>query len=59
LMPGLIQTGRAQSKQQLEELYFLYNDRLLPRETKSTCGSCVSRVFKRMVNYYNELNGKA
>lgn len=55
LMPELIKTHNP-NKEQAKELFFLYNDRLTPRETKIDCGGCRSRVFKRMLTYYNEIN---
>lgn len=53
LMPKL--ANRNPNKEDAEELFFLYNDRLTPRETGINCGGCRNRVFKRMEKYYNEI----
>lgn len=55
LMPKLLQQRKGDNKEEIKELFFLYNDRLTPRETKTECGGCRSRVFKRMEAYYKEL----
>ena len=55
LMPILIEKG-SRNKQDVTELFFLYNDRLTPRENKPECGGCRKRVFERMKRYYSELN---
>lgn len=56
LMPRLIEKG-AESRADVTELFFLYNDRLTPRENKPECAGCRKRVFERMKRYYNELKG--
>lgn len=53
LMPIL--NARQQGKEHIQEMFFLYNDRLLPREQRSGCGQCVRRVYDRITKYYNEL----
>lgn len=35
-----------------QEMYDLWNDRNLPREQNSGCGSCITRVYKRLKNDY-------
>ena len=47
---------RTDTKEDLKELYFLYNDRLTPRKTDLHCGKCVRYVINRMFIYYKELN---
>jgi hypothetical protein len=62
LMPKLIQKRKCDTREEMKELFFLYNDRLTPRENKPECGGCRARVFKRMEAYYKTLkeenNGK-
>lgn len=53
LMPRL--STRTHSKEDIIEMFFLYNDRLTPRETGINCGGCRNRVFKRIQQYYNEI----
>lgn len=49
---NLINNG-VNSMTDLHELYFLYNDRLLPRKSDKACGSCKAYVWKALKNYYN------
>jgi hypothetical protein len=53
IMPIL--EARTHGKEEMRELFFLYNDRLTPRETKTSCGACNKRVYNRMVRYFNQL----
>ena len=39
----------------IKELFFLYNDRMTPRENGSGCGSCRNRVFNRLKQYYKDV----
>lgn len=55
LMPELIKRGRAKDRLQLDELFFLHNDKFTPFETGKHCSGCKSRVFKKMRDYYNSL----
>ncbi len=55
LMPVL--HSRQQGKIHIDEMFFLYNDRLQPRENRKECGQCVRRVYDRITKYYNELTG--
>ena len=41
------------NKDWANELFFLHNDRLTPRETGIGCGSCRKRVFDRLIKLYN------
>lgn len=59
LMPRLIKHRTGSNNQDIIELFFLYNDRLLPRESKRGCGGCRERVFKQMVSYYETLKQTA
>lgn len=45
--------ARQLNTQTINEMFFLYNDRLQPRETGTKCGGCQTRVFKRLKEYYN------
>lgn len=54
LMPIL--DSRHHGKKEIEEMYFLYNDRLTPRENISSCGSCIRRVYERISHYHKQLN---
>jgi len=44
-----------QTKHDVKEMFFLYNDRLTPRKTKMSCGKCVGYVKMRMLQYYKEI----
>ena len=52
----ILETGH-QTKDHITEMFFLYNDRLSPRSTKSGCGRCRARVHDRLKTYLNELTG--
>lgn len=52
-MPVLF--ARQQGKAEIEEMFYLYNDRLVPRETNENCGGCKTRVLDRLTTHYNEL----
>ena len=47
--------ARTHGKAEMKELYFLYNDRLTPRETKTSCPACNKRVYNRMTEYFKQL----
>ena len=54
----LIQVKTEQSKvtaEQTTEMFLLYNDRLKPRETGRSCGSCRLRVYRRVKSEYEKL----
>ena len=36
-------------------MFILYNDRLKPRETGRSCGSCRLRVYRRVKSEYEKL----
>ncbi len=36
------------TKEKAVEAFLLYNDRFRPRETKTFCGGCTERVFKKL-----------
>lgn len=55
LMPRLIEKNTGESKADITELFFLYNDRLRPRENSPGCGGCRKRVFMKMKDYYKQL----
>jgi hypothetical protein len=38
-----------------KELFLLYNYRFKPRETGTGCSGCRSRVYNRLLKYYNEI----
>lgn len=40
----------------VKELFFLHNDRFLPRETGTSCGGCRARVYNRMKKHWESLN---
>lgn len=40
------------NKQDLNELFFLYNDVMTPRKTDSFCGRCRNEVLRRLKLYY-------
>ena len=42
------------TKADCEEMYFLYNDRMEPREQYSNCGKCRARVFNRLKQFYGQ-----
>lgn len=46
------------SMEDVNEMFNLYNDRLLPKETGRSCSSCRLRVYNRLLAYYKELNLK-
>lgn len=41
--------------EQVTEMFILYNDRLKPRETGRSCGSCRLRVYRRVKSEYEKL----
>lgn len=47
----IIENG-VKTRQDAEELFLLYNDILLPRETGIGCGGCRKRVYERLKAYY-------
>lgn len=47
---SIIEKG-VNSKQDLEELYFLYNDRIRPRKT-GKCSRCRVQVWNGLKRYY-------
>lgn len=57
LMDGL-DPHSIQPRSIVEEMFKLYNDRMLPRENGLSCGGCRNRVYKRMKEHYenNYLN---
>jgi hypothetical protein len=40
------------NRQDLDELYFLYNDILTPRKQDKSCGSCRNYVWTRLKEHY-------
>jgi len=48
----LINNGAINNRTELDELYFLYNDVMLPREQDKSCGSCRAKVWRRLKAYY-------
>lgn len=42
---------------ELKELFRLHNDRMDPHESEGGifCGGCVTRVYKKMKEYYNSM----
>lgn len=56
----LLSTGTGFGPVEIKELFELHNDRLAPKETNKSCGSCRQRVFNKMNKMYEELkNGRA
>lgn len=54
IMPHMIQAGKAESRDQLKELFNLHNDRY-PKKTKLDCCSCRATVFRRMKSEYENI----
>lgn len=52
LMSQLEGKGRADSAQQITDLFNLHNDRFMPFETGRSCGACRQRVYNKMREYY-------
>lgn len=52
---GKVISAEQRNRQWAEELFFLHNDKLTPRETGIGCGGCRNRVFNRLLNYFNSL----
>lgn len=46
------------NKETIPEAFTLYNDRLTPKETKLFCGGCRSRVWNKLIEYYNKCKTK-
>lgn len=45
--------GGEQTRETMTELFFLYNDRLMPRETSMSCAGCRKRVFAKLKKFYD------
>lgn len=43
---------------QVTEMFLLYNDKILPRESGRSCGACRGRVYRRLKMHYDELKNK-
>lgn len=56
LIVKLLPKGRADASE-TNELFELYNDRNLPFESGKQCSQCRSRVYKRMLKYYESIKG--
>lgn len=39
---------------EVKEMFELYNDKILPRESGTHCGGCRSRVYKKLKAYYEQ-----
>lgn len=48
---ALIEKG-IKSRGDMLEMFFLYNDRMLPREQGYGCGTCRAKVWKKLKAYY-------
>ena len=48
---ALIEKG-IKSRGDMLEMFFLYNDRLTPRENGMGCGTCRAKVWKRLKQMY-------
>lgn len=46
--------GRIEAHQ-VTEMFELYNDKLLPRETGRSCGGCRLRVYRRLLAHYQTI----
>ncbi len=40
---------------EVTEMFNLYNDKMLPRESGRSCPSCRLRVYRRLKNFYEPL----
>jgi len=48
----LLNQGNIENHQQLNELFFLYNDIMEPRKQEKNCAPCRAYVWKRLKGYY-------
>lgn len=48
----LLNQGNINSREELSELYVLYNDRMTPRKSDKSCGACRAYVWNRLKQYY-------
>lgn len=54
IIEKLLPKGRAE-KNEIDELFFLYNLKMKPTETGKSCAGCRQRVYKRMQEYYHTI----
>jgi hypothetical protein len=48
----LLSQANINSRDELNELFFLYNDVLTPRKQDKNCGSCRNYVWNALKRYY-------
>lgn len=51
LIDSLLSKG-VSTNPETDELFELYNDRMIPTETDKSCSGCRARVFKAMTKYF-------